>query len=94
MASFDRVVTDSTNFKGYTGNPPTTEAEYDALDCWTDKSSAPSWDSVSTDMASEEVRFNRKAEYPALAEQLDEIYHNGVDSWKAVIKVIKDKFPK
>ena len=36
----------------------------------------------------------RKTEYPALAEQLDEIYHNGIDSWKAVIKVTKDKYPK
>jgi hypothetical protein len=37
---------------------------------------------------------NRATEYPALAEQLDEIYHNGIDSWKAVIKVTKDKYPK
>ena len=37
---------------------------------------------------------NRAAEYPALAEQLDEIYHNGIDSWKAVIKTTKDKYPK
>jgi hypothetical protein len=37
---------------------------------------------------------NRSTEYPALAEQLDEIYHNGIASWKAVIKVTKDKYPK
>mgnify|MGYP006113950741 CR=1 FL=1 len=37
---------------------------------------------------------NRATEYPALAEQLDEIYHNGIDSWKATIKVTKDKYPK
>jgi hypothetical protein len=37
---------------------------------------------------------NRSTEYPALAEQLDEIYHNGVASWKATIKVTKDKYPK
>jgi hypothetical protein len=37
---------------------------------------------------------NRQAEYPALTEQLDEIFHNGIDSWKAVIKVTKDKYPK
>ena len=36
----------------------------------------------------------RALEYPSIPEQLDEIYHNGVDSWKAVIKVTKDKFPK
>jgi hypothetical protein len=37
---------------------------------------------------------NRSTEYPALAEQLDEIYHNGIASWKATIKVTKDKYPK
>jgi len=36
----------------------------------------------------------RKAEYPPLEEQLDKIYHNGIDAWKADIKAIKDKYPK
>jgi len=36
----------------------------------------------------------RKAEYPPLEEQLDKIYHNGIDAWKAEIKTIKDKYPK
>ena len=36
----------------------------------------------------------RKAEYPPLEEQLDYIYHNGIDTWKASIKAIKDKYPK
>ena len=36
----------------------------------------------------------RIAEYPPLEEQLDKIYHDGIDAWKADIKVIKDKYPK
>ena len=36
----------------------------------------------------------RRAEYPLLEEQLDKIYHSGIDAWKADIKVIKDKYPK
>ena len=36
----------------------------------------------------------RAAEYPPLEEQLDKIYHSGVDAWKADIKAIKDKYPK
>ena len=36
----------------------------------------------------------RRAEYPPLEEQLDKIYHSGVNAWKADIKVIKDKYPK
>ena len=37
---------------------------------------------------------DRKAEYPTWQDQLDDIYHNGVDGWKATIKVTKDKYPK
>tara|TARA_B100000927_G_scaffold182875_1_gene147247 strand:- start:79 stop:420 length:342 start_codon:yes stop_codon:yes gene_type:complete len=36
----------------------------------------------------------RREEYPPLEEQLDKIYHNGVDAWKADIKAIKNKYPK
>ena len=36
----------------------------------------------------------RKVEYPPIEDQLDKIYHNGIDAWKADIKAIKDKYPK
>ena len=36
----------------------------------------------------------RAAEYPPIVDQLDKIYHDGIDAWKAEIKVIKDKYPK
>ena len=36
----------------------------------------------------------RKAEYPPIEDQLDDIYHNGVAGWKTTIKAIKDKYPK
>tara|TARA_B100001564_G_scaffold267553_1_gene229174 strand:+ start:407 stop:1048 length:642 start_codon:yes stop_codon:yes gene_type:complete len=36
----------------------------------------------------------RAVEYPPIEDQLDKIYHSGVDAWKADIKVIKDKYPK
>ena len=36
----------------------------------------------------------RAAEYPLIVDQLDKIYHEGIDAWKADIKVIKDKYPK
>ena len=32
--------------------------------------------------------------YPSIEDQLDNIYHNGVDAWKADIKAIKDANPK
>ena len=37
---------------------------------------------------------NRMVEYPSIKDQLDEIYHNGIDGWKAKIKAVKDKYPK
>ena len=36
----------------------------------------------------------RRAEYPPMEDQLDKIYHSGVNAWKADIKAIKDKYPK
>ena len=36
----------------------------------------------------------RVAEYPPIVDQLDKIYHEGIDAWKSDIKVIKDKYPK
>jgi len=36
----------------------------------------------------------RKLEYPLIEDQLDKIYHDGINAWKADIKVIKDKYPK
>ena len=46
------------------------------------------WDNI------ELARLNRKLEYPSIVDQLDEIYHNGIDSWKEKIKEVKDKYPK
>jgi hypothetical protein len=37
---------------------------------------------------------DRAAEYPSIADQLDDIYHNGIDGWKTTIKETKDKYPK
>ena len=37
---------------------------------------------------------NRQAEYPAIAEQLDILYHSGVAGLKAELKKTKDKYPK
>ena len=36
----------------------------------------------------------RAKEYPSIVDQLDDIYHNGIDGWKATIKAVKDKYPK
>ena len=42
----------------------------------------------------EKYKRDRAAEYPSVVDQLDDIYHNGIDAWKATIKATKDKYPK
>lgn len=36
----------------------------------------------------------RAAEYPSWQDQLDNIFHNGIDAWRADIQAIKDQYPK
>ena len=36
----------------------------------------------------------RATVYPSVADQLDSLYHNGIDGWKETIKVVKDAHPK
>jgi hypothetical protein len=38
--------------------------------------------------------WKREQEYPSIVDQLDDIFHNGIDGWKATIQVTKDKYPK
>ena len=54
-----------------------------------------------TDQATELLRVetegyeeDRAKEYPSFADQFDDIFHNGIDAWKATIQVTKDKYPK
>ena len=46
------------------------------------------------DLENNSYKSKRRAEYPDFASQMDDIYHNGIDGWKATIKTIKDKYPK
>jgi len=46
------------------------------------------------DLENNSYKSQRKAEYPSIEDQLDNIYHNGIDAWKATIKTTKDKYPK
>ena len=46
------------------------------------------------DYDAKQYQRDRKKEYPSIVDQLDEIYHSGIDAWKATIKTTKDKYPK
>ena len=49
---------------------------------------------IDAEYAALEYSRKRAAEYPSVVDQLDLIYHSGIDAWKAKIKETKDKYPK
>ena len=63
--------------------PEPTSAQLDAADA-----------AATTAEALQTVQDNRRKEYPSVADQLDKIYHDGINEWKKVIKATKDKYPK
>ena len=42
----------------------------------------------------EVYKEKRTAEYPSIIDQLDTLYHEGHEGWKAKIQAIKNKYPK
>ena len=52
------------------------------------------WTEVNAWVDPNEYKYKREKEYPSIADQLDDIYNNGIDAWKATIKITKDKYPK
>jgi len=46
------------------------------------------------DFVAKQYQRDRAKEYPTWQDQLDDIYHNGIDGWKTKIKVTKNKYPK
>jgi hypothetical protein len=53
--------------------------DMDAVNAWTDP---------------EAYKYKRQQAYPSIADQLDLIYHQGLDAWKSVIQAVKEEFPK
>lgn len=67
--------------------------DYDSIE-WLNGTTPISKADIEAKYTEIEAQDNRRKEYPSIVDQLDEIYHNGVDDWKATIKAIKDKYPK
>ena len=49
---------------------------------------------LQTEYNNNKCQRDRENENPSIVDQLDDIYHNGIDGWKATIKATKDKYPK
>jgi len=86
---------------------PSYDSDTEVLDGWTEDIQADkvvlTW--IKRSLTSDELTANaeaaataykwkREGEYPEMVDQLDDIYHNGIDGWKTTIKAIKDKYPK
>ena len=61
----------------------------------------PKWEDVEKEIELLKIEFEkleyqrkRKPEYPAIEDQLDLLYHKGVEGWKEEIQKVKDKYPK
>jgi hypothetical protein len=70
---------------------------------WLNPNIAPVTDEeINAEIVRLEAEYNAKEyqrlrakEYPAISDQLDYIYHNGIDAWKAdMIDPVKAKYPK
>ena len=45
-------------------------------------------------VAANAYKEQRASAYPSIADQLDTIYHEGIDAWKAQIAAVKQEYPK
>ena len=51
-------------------------------------------DAVNAWVDPDQYKYSRATAYPSIADQLDTIYHEGLDAWKATILAVKEEFPK
>jgi hypothetical protein len=49
---------------------------------------------LEADYAAKQYQRDRVAAYPSIPDQLDQIYHEGIDAWKATIAAVKQEYPK
>jgi hypothetical protein len=75
--------------------------DYDKITWFDDNPNKITVDQIKTKKAelnkvdkANEYKMQRVKEYPRIEDQLDTIYHKGIDEWKKIIKTVKDKYPK
>ena len=77
------------------------DQDYSTIE-WSDtENTQPSLEEVNIKLAELQALWDAKLyqhkraeEYPSIEDQLDDIFHNGIDGWKSTIQAIKDKYPK
>ena len=78
MAKFDSIVQKKENFKGYTGNPPVDEADYNSRKNEMFEGEAPTWTEIKSEMdnyvdAKVTAKQKLMAGEPLTAEEADTI---------------------
>ena len=74
---------DGTNMSYDDGQTPPTEKEIKAKQA-----------ELQAEYEANQYQRDRASAFPSIADQLDTLYHQGLDAWKAEIKAIKDAHPK
>ena len=77
------------------------DGEGDYIKDWLSSTAEPSVAEINTastrlqaeDDANQYQR-DRASEYPSIEDQLDDLFHNGIEGWKTSIQAVKDKYPK
>ena len=78
-ALYPQVITVSDSSGAFDAEGNQVEIDLEAVNAWIDPDT---------------YKYQRVAEYPSIADQLDTLYHGGYDAWKAQVKAVKDKYPK
>lgn len=49
---------------------------------------------VQVEINANDYKEKRAQSYPSITDQLDILYHEGIDAWKAAITAVKQEYPK
>jgi len=70
------------------------KAEDENIDSLVASGEAILYDSEGAAKAGIDYKLERTKNYPSIRDQLDQIYHEGIDAWKETIQAVKDAHPK
>ena len=75
--------------------------DYSGLNWQDSNNSPPTEEECRVEMArlkaaydAKQYQRNRASAYPSVRDQLDMLYHEGYEGWRAQIQAVKDQFPK
>ena len=76
------------------GSESSTRAELSDINSLVEEGKAVLYENRSALQVDISYQYARKTEYPSIGDQLDQIFHEGIDAWKETIQAVKDAHPK